>query len=151
MELAPRSCSYPEVLGEHSCLLDLPLRDDSFDARLSFYKSCYSASWLLRTEHDFSVPFTLIAKLLGVDQRTIRSHAKKYVADFNDTESPRRLSALPQDKVDNINTTILRFFEGRKSLMLAEIRSILTEEFERMITVNNLRAVLCRDPRLKTV
>jgi hypothetical protein len=70
--------------------------------------------------HGLPVSFALIGKLFGDDQGAIRKHAKKYSAGLNRIESPRHRSALPQDEIDQTVATILRFFEERTSLTLAE-------------------------------
>jgi hypothetical protein len=52
--------------------------------------------------------------------------------------SPRHSSALPCDQIDQIVVTILHFFEERRPLTIAEIGSIVTERFKRMIQADTL-------------
>jgi hypothetical protein len=59
------------MLGEHSCLLELRLRDDSFNVSLSSREQCYSTRRILRTEYDPSGSFALIGKRFRVDRGTI--------------------------------------------------------------------------------
>jgi hypothetical protein len=73
----------------------------------------------LRAVHSPPVSLPLIGKLFRVTRGTIRNHAEKYSADLN-------RSALPQDEIDQTVETILRFFEERTSLTLAEIHSTIT-------------------------
>jgi hypothetical protein len=90
------------MFGGHSNLLDLLLRDDSFNANLSFRKKCDPACRVLRKKYDSLIQFTLTGKLFGVGRETIRNHPKKYAADLNRIGSDGCPSALSQGEIDQI-------------------------------------------------
>jgi hypothetical protein len=73
-----------------------------------------------------------------MDQGNVRHHANNYAAHLSRIGSPRRSSALPWDQIDQIVLTILQFFEERRPLTLAEIGSIVTDKFKRMIQADTL-------------
>jgi hypothetical protein len=88
MALGWGSLSDPDMLGEHSCLLKLLLRNNSFNISLSFREYWDSTCRILRTEDDRPVQFVLIGKLFGINRGAIQNHAKEYGPDLNPVGSP---------------------------------------------------------------
>jgi hypothetical protein len=55
---------------------------------------CYFACQALRTNHHLPVPYSLIARLLGIAKGTVVWHVKRYVANENEECAPGRPSLL---------------------------------------------------------
>jgi transposase len=101
-------------------------------------------------EYEPPVPFALIDTVFGAEQETVRNHAKKYATELNAVKSPVRPSTLRQEEVDRLVSIILDFFSQRQPLTLAEICSLVIQQFEKPITADTLCHFLHRDGRLKT-
>jgi transposase len=101
-------------------------------------------------EYEPPVPFALIGKVFGVNRGTVRNHAKRDASELNAVKCPGRPSTLTQEEVDRLVSIILDFFSRRRPLTLAEIRSLVIQQFEKPITADTLHHLLRRDGRLKT-
>jgi transposase len=101
-------------------------------------------------EYEPPVPFALIGKVFGVDRQTVHNHANRYATELNTVKSLGRPFSLTQEEVDRLVLIILDFFSRRRPLILAEIRSLMIQQFEKSITADTLRHLIHRDVRLKT-
>jgi hypothetical protein len=88
MTRSPRSLPNREIFGEHANVVQLLLMDDLFGVSTSFREQCYHTYRILRMEYEPPVPFALIGKVFGVDQGTVRNHAKRYATELNAVKSP---------------------------------------------------------------
>jgi hypothetical protein len=127
------------------CLRDTPEFVNASHTR----DQCYYACQALRTNHNPPVPYSLIARLLGVTKGTILWHVKQYTAHGEEEFRPGRPPLLSLPLRDQLVEFIQRRYDDRKPCTMPQILDYIMEISGTSLDRDTARMMLKRDGRVK--
>jgi hypothetical protein len=145
----PRAMNY-HVVQIGAQIESLLMADNDFIASSSFREQCARACMILRERQDHPVPYSLIARVMGVSKGTVRDHYMTFLMEGNRIGQSGRPSLLSPDEMNQLVNAILSCHARKEPMRMQHIRRLIEVSFEKEICSNTLHHILANDPRIRS-